>query len=89
MTSQLTFYEPIKVVPMDTQEKKPFHYGWVIVATCFTAATSYGLFYSFGVFFKPLQAEFGWGRALTGSVHSIHLVIYALSTFYFGWLTDR
>jgi len=73
---------------MDPAEKTTFFYGWVIVATCFIAATSYGLFYSFGVFFKSLQAEFGWGRALTGSVHSIHLVIYALSTYFFGRLTD-
>jgi MFS family permease len=69
-------------------EKQPFFYGWVIVATCFMAATSYGLFYTFGVFFKSLQAEFGWGRALTGSVHSVHLVIYAFSTYFFGRLTD-
>ena len=74
---------------MDTPKREPFFYGWVIVATCFVAATSYGLFYTFGVFFKPLQAEFGWGRALTGSVHSVHLLIYAISTYSFGMLTDR
>src|SRR5512136_332696 len=74
---------------MDTPKRDPFYYGWVIVATCFVAATSYGLFYTFGVFFKSLQAEFGWGRALTGSVHSVHLLIYAISTYYFGRLTDR
>lgn len=74
---------------MDTPKRDPFFYGWVIVATCFVAATSYGLFYTFGVFFKSLQAEFGWGRALTGSVHSVHLLIYAISTYYFGRLTDR
>jgi MFS transporter, OFA family, oxalate/formate antiporter len=74
---------------MDTPKRDPFFYGWVIVATCFVAATSYGLFYTFGVFFKSLQAEFGWGRALTGSVHSVHLLIYALSTYSFGRLTDR
>ncbi len=74
---------------MEAFKKIPFFYGWVIVATCFVAATSYGLFYTFGVFFKALQAEFGWGRALTGSVHSLHLLIYAISTYYFGRLTDR
>lgn len=74
---------------MDTQKRDPFFYGWVIVGTCFVAATSYGLFYTFGVFFKSLQSEFGWGRALTGSVHSVHLLIYAISTYTFGRLTDR
>ncbi len=74
---------------METFKKIPIFYGWIVVATCFFAATSYGLFYSFGVFFKALQAEFGWGRALTGSVHSLHLLIYAISTYFFGRLTDR
>jgi MFS family permease len=73
---------------METGNKSPFFYGWIMVATCFVAATSYGLFYTFGVFFKYLQADFGWGRALTGSVHSLHLVIYAFSTYFFGRLTD-
>ena len=70
------------------EDRQNFFYGWVVVAACFVAATSYGLFYTFGVFFKSLQAEFGWGRALTGSVHSVHLVIYALSTYSFGRFTD-
>ncbi len=74
---------------MDTGKRDPFFYGWVIVATCSVAASSYGLFYTFGVFFKSLQAEFGWGRALTGSVHSVHLLFYAISTYTFGRLTDR
>jgi OFA family oxalate/formate antiporter-like MFS transporter len=74
---------------MKRSEPEPFFYGRFIVASCFIAATSYGLFYTFGVFFKALQAEFGWGRALTSSVHSMHLILYAFSTFYIGRLTDR
>ncbi len=64
---------------MGAEEKEKLFYGWVVVAACFIAATSYGIFYTFGVFFKSLQAEFGWGRALTGSVHSVHALGFLTS----------
>lgn len=66
-----------------------FFYGWVVVAACFVAAFSYGLFYSYSVFFRPLQDTFGWGRALTSSAQTVHYGILACSTFGIGWLTDR
>src|SRR5437762_13630570 len=41
------------------------YYGWRIVAVAFlTHCLTVGcVFYSFGVFFTPLIAEFGWSRA--------------------------
>jgi len=67
-----------------------FFYGWIIVAASLiilllNAAT----YYSFGVFIKPLQDEFGWSRALTVSAHMVFLVIYAISMFIMGRLADR
>ncbi len=38
------------------------YYGWIIVAASFLVLMNYGIFYSYGVFFKPLIAEFGWLR---------------------------
>ena len=70
-------------------KKQRFFYGWIIVAGCFTAAMSYGLFHTFGVFFKSLQAEFGWSRALTASVSSIHLIVFAVSSVLIGRITDK
>ena len=65
------------------------HYGWVVVAGAFLAtAVSGGLFYSFGVFFQPLQEEFGWTRATTASINTVWLISFAISGYFMGWLTD-
>lgn len=48
-----------------------------------------GILYSFGVFFKPLAADFGCERATISGIYSILMVsqgIFALPT---GWLADR
>ena len=74
---------------MHQARQKRFFYGWIIVIACFFVTFSYGLFYTFGIFFKPLQAEFGWGRGLTSSIHSIHLATFAFSTILMGRLTDK
>jgi len=65
------------------------HYHFLVVVCCFFVSASYGLFYSFGVFFKSLQTEFGWSRSLTSSIHSVHLIIFAISSVLMGRLTDR
>ena len=65
------------------------HYGWVVVAGAFLAtAVSGGLFYGFGVFFQPLQEEFGWTRATTASINTVWLISFAVSGYFMGWLTD-
>ena len=69
--------------------QKGFFYGWIVAAACFMCCASYAPFYCFGIFFNSLQAEFGWSRALTSSVHSFHLVMVGLSSIFMGWLTDR
>jgi hypothetical protein len=39
--------------------------GWFIVAAGFLMELTLGeAFWSFGVFFKPLENEFGWSRSL-------------------------
>ena len=69
--------------------KLPFFYGWVVAASCFICCFSYGLFYTMGVFFTTLRTEFGWSSALTSSIHSLHLMVFILSTFVMGWLGDK
>ena len=69
--------------------KPRFHYGWIIVLICFFCCFSYGLFYSFGVFFKHLQQEFGWSRALTSTIQSLHMIFFPVSALIIGWLTDK
>src|SRR5690349_17365016 len=46
-------------------ESSPGYYGWrVVVAACLGVMVGFGsLFvYTFGVFLKPLNTEFGWSR---------------------------
>ncbi|MCK9356634.1 MAG: MFS transporter [Dehalococcoidia bacterium] len=67
----------------------PF-YGWVVVAAAFAAMSGLGeVQYSFGVFFKALENEFGWTRALTASGFTSLAIGLGLSSIAYGWLTDR
>jgi len=50
---------------------------------------AYGLFYSYGNFFAPLEHEFGWGRGETAVAFSIYLIVYGLAAIPMGWLFDR
>lgn len=65
-------------------------YGWRVVAACFVVNATMSLtFGSFGVFFKPLAAEFGWSRSLTSSAFTLFLIGYAVSAIVSGRLADR
>lgn len=69
---------------------RPFFYGWVIVAACtLIQVVQFGIQYSFGVFFKPLIADFGWSRAATSGAYSILMICAGLSAIPLGWLADR
>lgn len=72
------------------QCKKTFFYGWFIVVACLVTLLIAGTaYYCFGIFFKPLQDEFGWDRTLTSSANTIYLLVYAVSLFTIGGLADR
>ena len=74
---------------MDRINKPKFFYGWIIAVCCFFSGSSYGFFFSLGVFFKPLQAEFGWGAGLISTIHAIHLAVLVVSVPIVGRLADR
>ena len=66
-----------------------FH-GWVIVAAAFfIAAVVFGALYSFGVFFKPLQDEFGWARTELSGLMSLQILAYGLCCVATGSLSDK
>jgi len=66
-----------------------FFYGYIVViaAFCVMAVQAAGI-YSFGVFLKPVSAEFEWSRALTSGAHSICMVVTGLLCVVAGRLTD-
>jgi len=72
------------------QAKAPrFFYGWVVVAAAFCVAlVAYGIQYSFGVFLKPLSADFG-SRALVSGVASLFMFSRGTLAILTGWATDR
>ena len=46
-------------------------------------------YYSYGVFFKPLIAEFGWTRATTSGAFSLSAIINGFFAIVMGRLTDK
>ena len=76
---------------MSKETKSPtIFYGWFVVAACFAVTLSLGeSFWAFGVFFKPLEDEFGWSRALVSSGYTAFLLGYTISVVTAGRLADR
>jgi len=73
-----------------TAKSLPFYYGWVIFAITFLIyAFMFGLRYSVGVFFTPVQEEFGWTTAMTASAVTAFFWVYAVSAPFVGSLADR
>lgn len=65
-------------------------YGWIIAGAAFVVMiVCFGVQYSFGVFFKPLIAEFGWTRAATSGIFSLYMVIRAVFSIGTGYFCDR
>lgn len=60
------------------------------MGACFCLTLTLGeTFWTFGVFFKPLQQEFGWSRAAVSSIFTAFLLGYAVSVIATGRLIDR
>lgn len=70
--------------------RRRFSYGWVIVAACtLMIAVTYGLMYSYSVFFKPLEVAFNWNRETLSAIYSISFVIRGAFSVGVGWMADR
>jgi OFA family oxalate/formate antiporter-like MFS transporter len=76
---------------LNAEEKRPgFFYGWVVVFACFLATLTLGeTFWCFNVFFEPLESDFAWSRAVTGSAYTCFLIGHAISLIIGGRLGDR
>lgn len=70
--------------------KPRFFYGYIIVAAAFLVLIiSWGTNYSFGIFLKPLAAQFGWTRAETSGAYSLSFLVAGVLCIVTGKLTDR
>ena len=73
-----------------SNSKKTIFYGWQIVNVLFWLnAILMGTVLIFGVFFKPLEAEFNISRAITSSIVSVYMVSMAIVALLGGWALDR
>jgi sugar phosphate permease len=71
-------------------QKAKIFYGWWVVAACFVLCFLFAGagFYSFSIFIKPLENEFGWDRAAISLTMSIHFIIGGLMGPFIGKLTQ-
>jgi len=65
-------------------------YGWCVVGACFAAMFTLGeAMWTFGIFFKPLENDFGWTRAVISSGYTAFLIGYGVSVIIAGRFADR
>ncbi len=77
-------------VPLSSDAKPRFFYGYVVVVAslCILIAV-WSTYFAFGVFFKPMLAEFGWTTAMVSGAFSVTMVVESLIGVVVGGLTDR
>ncbi|MEE9202050.1 MAG: MFS transporter [Dehalococcoidia bacterium] len=64
--------------------------GWTVVLGCMLSTTiEGGLWFSQGIFFKPLIETFGWSRAETSTANTSFMLAYAVSGFLLSRFADR
>jgi MFS family permease len=77
---------------MEASESQLSYPGWrVTIASFFGVMAGFGsiLIYSFGIFLKPLQAEFGWPRETLGTAFACASFTLGLCSPPLGHLVDR
>ncbi|HEX2172636.1 MAG TPA: MFS transporter, partial [Dehalococcoidia bacterium] len=66
------------------------HRGWIVMLAGFLVGTvAYGVYFSFGIFYPPIIAEFGWSRGVVSGAFSISLATYSIFAVPMGFLVDR
>jgi MFS family permease len=81
---------PDKNVYRSLKTEPRFFYGYIVVVVAlFIMVVSWAIYYSFGVFFKPLLNEFGWTHAMTSGAFSLSMTMYGVLGIVVGVLNDR
>jgi len=76
--------------PESMREQGRLDYGWIIVGISFvTLGLSYGIWYSFSVFFVALLREFGWSRSVCAGGFSLFVILHSFVGPFIGGLVDR
>ena len=63
---------------------------WGVIAACFILlGLFFGFNFMFGIFMKPLIAEFGWTVSATSAAYTIYMAMVAVCGVLMGGLADR
>jgi MFS family permease len=79
-------------IPAATDARSGIYPGWLVVAAAFCGVmVSFGslLVFTFGIFLKPLSAEFGWSRESISTAFGIAALTVAAGSPLLGRLLDR
>ena len=77
-------------VEVEPAVRRRLHYGWVVVgASVLLLAGFLGTTLCFGLFVKPLEAQFGWSRAATSGVMSLCIGVQGAVGILMGRFTDK
>jgi hypothetical protein len=75
---------------MNEERTSKFFYGYIIVLACsLIQGIGVGTYVAFGVFFKPLLAEFGWSRATLSGASSLAFLLMGFLGILVGNLNDK
>jgi MFS family permease len=67
-----------------------FYYGWVVmIASLVIGIVSFGIRYSFGVFFGSLETEFNLSRTAVSGIFSVYMILCGVFGVAGGWALDR
>jgi MFS family permease len=76
--------------PSRSLKAPTFFYGYIIVLVSMMVMTlTFGVNYSFGIFFTPLRAEFGWTKTVTSVAYAVLTFLAGFIGIFAGRLTDR
>jgi len=77
-------------IDMSNGKRSKIFYGWKITfISLAVTTTAFGVLYSFGLFFKLWLEEWGCQRAFLSGVFSLAFLVYGITSFFMGRLTDR
>ncbi len=62
---------------------------FIVLGACITQFTIIGLLFSYGLFFKSFELEFGWSRTLLSSCTSLAFLVMGVLAVVGGRLNDR
>ena len=63
--------------------------GYIVMASCFCMTMSFGILYSYGVFFVPLQDQFGWSTVANSTIPAVGLITFSVGAMGGGFLAER